>query len=97
MRPVFQPFDKSARLSSPWQGRGQEFLPKSDWSIRPRDWWDHRITRIANSLPVTTFTEDYILCLRLNLILVEQMVSQIKFIDEDFEERCRRNGENCSC
>jgi hypothetical protein len=25
------------------------------------------------------------------------MAAQIEFIDDDFEERCRRNGENCSC
>ena len=25
------------------------------------------------------------------------MASQIEFIDDAFEERCLRNGENCSC
>jgi hypothetical protein len=51
----------------------------------------------ADSLPRIPFTEDYLRCLRLNLILIEQTVAQIEFIDDDFEERCRRNGQNCSC
>jgi hypothetical protein len=48
-------------------------------------------------LPWITFTEDDLCCLQLYLIFIEQMASQIDFIDHDFEERCRRNGVNCSC
>ena len=51
----------------------------------------------ADLLPRIPFTEDYLRCLRLNLILIEQTVAQIEFIDDNFEERCRRNGQNCSC
>jgi hypothetical protein len=51
----------------------------------------------ADSLPRIPFTEDYLHRLRLNLVLIKQTVAQIEFLDDDFEERCRRNGENCSC
>jgi hypothetical protein len=57
----------------------------------------YRAGVLSTHLLWITFTEYYLCCLRLNLILIEQMMSQVKFIDDDFEERCRRNGKNCSC
>jgi hypothetical protein len=42
------------------------------------------------------FTENYLRCLGSNLIRIGRMSSQIEFIDDDFEKRCRRNGEHRS-
>lgn len=42
-------------------------------------------SRRAESLPRLTFTADYLRCVRPNQIFIEQMVSQIEFIDDDFE------------
>ena len=48
------------------------------------------------SLPRITFTKNYLRCLRLDLLRIDQMASQIEFIDHDFEERRGRKRENCS-
>jgi hypothetical protein len=42
------------------------------------------------------FADDYLLCLGANLILIRQMLPQVEFVDDDFEEGGRWNGENCS-
>ena len=75
---------------------GARHLPVCQGDSRQHRRQDHARLIVPQTEPYSPFTRDNLLRLQLYLILIKPLMSQIEFVDHDFEKRRCWNGENRS-